>query len=329
MTKRIRKESLVRQIQVCFDSKLAIGESKHAVKSAENKLKREMQMAGASPEEIKAELYKHPEFSHAKIYSWETYRSYMKHANYFAKYCKETHGCKTLDECRPYVDEWLQSRSDLSAYTLKLESAALAKLYDVSTEEFLPTRSRDRHEIKRSRGTAARDKGFSLTKNADLIEFCRSTGLRRAELQQLRGDMLIEDAEGNLFIHVTKASKGGRERMSPVVHNPELVKRMMNEAGSEKVFPRIHSKADIHGYRAEYATEIYEKYARPIDEIPYDRVNKGTGRKYQSEVYYCRNDRAGIRLDKVAMLKASQALGHNRISVVGEHYLHVKGLEND
>lgn len=81
---------------------------------------------------------------------------------------------------------------------------------------------------------------------------------------------------------------------------------------------------DDKDYRAEYATDIYRKYARPIEEIPYDKVNKGTGKRYQSEVYSCRKDEAGKKLDKVAMLVCSKALGHNRISVVADNY--IRGL---
>ena len=73
-----------------------------------------------------------------------------------------------------------------------------------------------------------------------------------------------------------------------------------------------------------YATDIYRKYARPIEEIPYDKVNKGTGKRYQSEVYSCRKDEAGKKLDKAAMLVCSKALGHNRISVVADNY--IRGL---
>ena len=50
------------------------------------------------------------------------------------------------------------------------------------------------------------------------------------------------------------------------------------------MWQHIHTSADIHAYRAEYATAIYKAYARPIGEIPYDRVNKGTGKRFQGDV---------------------------------------------
>ena len=292
------KLSLVGQIKATLDDQLAIGRSKHQDK-----------LSG--------------EGTQGKIYSWETYRSYMKHANYFAAYCKEKHRCKTLEQCRPYVNEWLDSRSNLSPYTVKLEAAALAKVYGCSTADFAPTKARKRQDITRSRGEAKRDYGFSLEKNSDIIEFCRSTGARRSELTYLTGDALVEH-DGLYYIHFTKATKGGRERLSPITGDVDLVVRLMNEAGSERVFAKIPSHMDVHGYRAEYATRIYQQHARPIEQIPYDRINPKTGRRYQSDVYYCRGDRAGTKLDKVAMKITSEALGHSRISVIAGHYLRIE-----
>ena len=45
---------------------------------------------------------------------------------------------------------------------------------------------------------------------------------------------------------------------------------------------------------------------------------------HQGDVYTCRKDEAGKKLDKVAMLICSKAIGHNRISVVADNY--IRGL---
>lgn len=290
------KKSLVRQVQEAYDSMLAIGQSKHLDKINDATIN--------------------------KIYSWGTYKDYIKHANYFAKYCKENYGCKNLDDCRSYVDEWLQYRIDkkLSAYTIKLDASALAKLYGCSTKDFIKTLARRRKDIKRSRGTKVRDSHFSEKNNSELVEFCKSTGLRRAELKVLTGDKLICKG-GTYYIIVNRGTKGGRYREAEVIGNIENVKKLMNKAETNKVFGKIPSGADIHGYRAVYATAIYNKYARRIEDIPYDALSWGLASVYQSEVYHCRGDKKGIKLDKLAMKKASEALGHNRISVVAAHYI--------
>ena len=204
-----------------------------------------------------------------------------------------------------------------------------------------------------------RDRHFSITNNDELIKFCRGTGLRRGELSELRGGELrtkeqieqeiskieaipepekskedlrrlqvLKDTrlfDSEYYVYV-RNGKGGRERLSPIVGKniEQIVDRIRNTPEGEKVWQHVHKSADIHGYRAEYATAIYKAHARAIEEIPYDRVNRGTGRRYQSQVYTCRKDEAGKKLDKAAMLICSKALGHNRISVVADNY--IRGL---
>lgn len=278
------KKSLIRQVQERLDSMLAIGESKYIDK--------------------KYDLTK------GKIYSWTTYRSYLQQCCQFARYCRDNHHCKNLADCRQYVGEWMESRQELSAYTQKLSASALCKLYGESLEELgISTKRAARNEITRSRGTAKRDSHFSEEKNADFVEFCRSTGLRRSEITKLRGDQLLQE-EGQWYIQTT--GKGGRFRIIPICGDVELVVRKMQAAGTGKVWKKVPQNADIHSYRADYASRIYLKYARPIEELP------------RKERYICRKDKAGIVYDKTAMLEASKALGHNRISVVGEHYLRLE-----
>lgn len=275
------KKSLIRQTQERLDSMLAIGESKHQDK--------------------KIDLTKR------KIYSWSTYKSYLQQCCQFVRYCRDQHHCKNLADCRQYVQEWMESRQELSAYTQKLSASALCKLYGESLEELgITTKRAARSEITRSRGTAKRDAHFSEQKNADFVEFCRSTGLRRSEITKLRGDQLLQE-EGQWYIQTT--GKGGRFRIIPICGDVELVVRKMQAAGTGKVWKKVPQNADIHSYRADYASRIYLKYARPIEELP------------RKERYICRRDKVGTIYDRQAMLIASRALGHNRIDVIGQHYL--------
>lgn len=296
-----------------------------------------------------------------KIFSFNTYQTYWKHIKYFLKYIKELHPeSTTLKSAKKYVNEWLQIRVDqgLSAWTIQTEAKALGKLYGIQPDDpdyFQPPK-RNRAEIKRSRGDRVRDLHFSKTNNDELIKFCQGTGLRRSELEALRGhdlmtraqieqeiariEALPEGAEKNqeekhlgvlrdtrmfdceYFIHV-RNGKGGRERISPIVGKNvgQILERMQNTAGEEKVWQHVNANADIHAYRGDYATAIYKAHARSIEDIPFDRVNRGTGKRFQSEVYVCRKDEAGKRLDKAAMRICSKALGHNRIEVVANNYI--------
>ena len=343
MGRKKPNKSLIQQVKERLDAKLAIGESKYAAK-------REGTYTNY-------------------IFSWETYRSYLKHCCYFVKWCREQpvdptigHKPRILDECRMFAERWVQSTMDrgLSAYTVKLEVAALAKLYGCKSSDFdVETPARRRSDIKRSRGDAARDKHFSVSKNSELITFCKCTGLRRAELAQIRGTDLIEQ-EGKLCLDIKRGTKGGRLRISPVVgsvEEVETVKRLCAQAGEGKVFPKPSENADIHSFRAAYATKIYNQHKRDYSEYKnerliiyknkvYDSYLSEDGKKnverfshlykkvggrlkmangYQDvqTAYYCRNDRKGTVYDRKALFEASKALGHNRFDIIPSNYLYV------
>ena len=82
----------------------------------------------------------------------------------------------------------------------------------------------------------------------------------------------------------------------------------MKKAGIDKVWPHVPDM-DVHSYRSEYCTQIYNTLARPVEKIP------------KNERYHCRSDLKGVCYDKRAMLIASRCLGHNRINIIAEHYL--------
>ena len=104
---------------------------------------------------------------------------------------------------------------------------------------------------------------------------------------------------------------------------------------------------DIHAYRAAYAKKVYEKYSRNRNEYKNERLilyhnrlvttytdksdvqeyfnSDGTLKKGFTDVrsaYYCCDDKKHICYDRLALLKCSQNLGHNRATVVAEHYLY-------
>ena len=47
------------------------------------------------------------------IYGNSTFDKYLHVCCTFVKWCKTNHKCKTLDDCRQYVDEWLSELIDL------------------------------------------------------------------------------------------------------------------------------------------------------------------------------------------------------------------------
>lgn len=222
-----KRPSLTRQVECALKSKLTIGESKHLAK-----------------QQGVADQY---------IYSWSTFKTYLRHAIYFTDYCKQQHNCRTLDECKPYIAEWLATRAHLSAYTQKLELSALSKLYGEKLE--IETKKRERATITRSRGTAKRDSNFSKESNRTLIAFCRCSGLRRAEVSALCVEDVLYKGD-DIYIDVHRSTKGGRERLIRLYGDKEeleLIKgHLRGKKPGEKAFPNVNSNLDVHSYRAEY-----------------------------------------------------------------------------
>lgn len=245
-----------------------------------------------------------------------------------------------------------------SAYTISLEKQALCKLYEIHSDQLrFDCPQRKRADIKRSRVPAVRDKHFSKTNNAEFIAFCQGTGPRRSAIEKLRGKDLysfeqihsiwlslkdkddkklsqeektqkaISEDVVKLFSDVDyfiyyKSDKGGRDRYAPIIsddYEEQIVDRMRQSGKEElidsddknkgKVWLNVPANADIHGYRSDYSNTVYKRYARPIEEVP------------REERYICRKDMRGVILDKVAMIKASKALGHNRLEIIANNYL--------
>ena len=271
------------------------------------------------------------------IYSFDTYQTYRKACLRFVKWARSNdditanlgHKARTLDEVRPYAEMWLKERESagMSAYTLKMERSALSKLY--GEEIAVQLKGTARADIKRSRGAAARDKNFNELRHADLVNFCKCAGPRRAELESLSADA-IEWHDNKPYIRYTKSTKGGRERLSPLVGTPEEIKQAIDYVKGLNGHNKINSNADIHAYRAFYATRVYKYHESDLNALRGQKMdytaltgkrNTDGTRIFKSALYFCRGDRRGDVLDRTAMIMASKALGHNRESVVGEHYI--------
>ncbi len=301
------KVNLSMQSKAILEKMICFGLSKNAIKRQAEKEWEQSDKSISLFEYINSAL-------RDKIFSIKTYGEYVKQINEFIGWVEANHPYrerKTISQIRQYVPEWIEFRKKehLSAWTIKKDVAALAKLYQCQSKDFgVETPSKTRANITRSRGHAVRDDDFSISKNAEIINFCRGTGLRRSELKSLTGKQLISKQNGTFCLAIV--GKGGRYREAPIVgpHIEDIVARIRN-AGDGLVWSRVPSHMDVHSYRSDYATAIYTAYARPIDSIP------------KSKVYVCRGSRKGERFDRDAMLIASKALGHNRLNVIASHYL--------
>ena len=274
----VKHKSIVRQATERLRSMAAWGQSKHTDK-AKN---------GGKP-------------ASDKIYSYSTMDNYKTVAVHFAKWARANHGCRDIDQARPYTGEYLQGRMDAgkSAWTVRRDAAALGKLYQCHTTELgvnLP--GRHRADIKQHR-TGASKGHFSEARNRDLVDLCRSTGLRRHEVAQLRPDDVTQTPDGRTLVHV-RQGKGGKARTVQALDStPARLAEQASLAGRSTVIGHIPKYAPIHEYWAQFAQAMYSQIAKDLRDLPF------------SEKYHCRGDRRGTCYDKKAMAAVSAALGHN------------------
>jgi len=133
------------------------------------------------------------------------------------------------------------------------------------------------------------------------------------------------DQKGNIFVSLVE--KGGKFRNAPVLgtYREEIERIVPNMAirtqhssiameefrfkelyrcsGQDVLFSRYTKKIDNHAFRAEYAREMYAELLQQ--------------KREQGEKIF--KDYRGY--DMECLRQVSQDLGHNRVSVVVEHYM--------
>ena len=241
-----------------------------------------------------------------RLYCYRTLDMYVDVGCTFCIWVFNEYDCTELPEARQYVPEYLQMRIDqnLSAWTIRLDASALAKLYHCSYVDFgVPLPVRHRGDIVKNfidEETLERLE----EKYPSLAKFCRSCGLRRKELFLLRPEDISVDDRNRVIVYVRRG-KGGKQREVTALNNyPLELKKLALENGQDCVFPDLPVDAPIHVWRKLFAQTLYDSCARDPETLS------------REQRYVCRGDMKGYVFDRLAMWIVSQALGHKRLGVV-------------
>ena len=255
------------------------------------------------------------------IYATRTYETYREQGKYFAAYAKQK-GCKTLAEAKEIVPEYLQMLIDAgkSGFSVRTAASAIGKVYGVTYGAFgVEMPERKRSEITNNRGQSKMLAHYNAETVEKYASILRCIGLRRSEALLARGADLMQE-DGKYYIWVPRG-KGGKYRKAVIQGTDEEIKAVVQlfeeararaeKGGDGLVWPSgIPRNLPVHRYRAEYAERVYKSVARPVEGLQ------------REEKYICRGDLAGMVYDRAALKYASQQLGHNRVSVVADNYLH-------
>ena len=274
-----------------------------------------------------------------KIYSVNSYKTYLKQCTQYAKWLKEEKGINKIDDINKteqYAIEYIQKRLDdgKSIYTVKMERSALGMLYGKQIDIKLPVRTPD--QITRSRGETKNDKYITRDgKYKDVFTIALATGSRRKDISKLCVNNFRE-VDGKLYVFFEK-SKGGRDRLTPVLEKYEKdVRDIIEQAkvdGKTRLFNHIPKEIDIHGLRREYCQNLYDEIKdnkelrneilknypeRRELKTQKDKDGNTVTKEIKSDVY---KDRSGNVWKRDDIYVLSQALGHNRLDVSITHYL--------
>lgn len=205
----------------------------------------------------------------------DTIHSYKSAINRFCSWAKEKGISKeqVLASPREYLQAYTNhlAESGLSKASIHTYIAAPCKGLHIPMQHISkPQRSAD--DITRSRGDRnPQGQREALNPRFErLVRFQEITGLRRAELEALRGeDLRMRD--GKMYV-VARQGKGGKEQWQRILpKDAEVVQRTFSGIKKDnRVFTpgEMKNKIDLHQMRAMHAKECYDYYATRIKEDP-------------------------------------------------------------
>ncbi len=284
-----------------LDAKMAIGESRHALKQDA----RELARATGAPTTWSV--------TDGRIHSHQTRADYQATTLRFLNWARQRERLRTLDRVDARADElasaYLRERlaQGKSPHTLQAERSALRLFFgrrDLAASVTLPRRTRE--GITQNRGDALHGvAGFAPAHWTAETNFLTATGLRRSEALRVRVRDVFRGREGRLHVQVYNG-KGGKARQAPVLagqeHERAVLARIEGRPGDAHLIEHLPIRIRAHALRRAYAQALYQQVSgRPLP--------PATGALRPGDY------------DTDAVLVVSHALGHNRVDVVLRHYL--------
>lgn len=167
-----------------------------------------------------------------------------------------------------YCDDLQGSPKEYSPATIHMKLSPVCKAASVPLDAIRKPK-RTARTIKKGRSDDLNRQGHKEAlnpKNERLLAFQRVAGLRRAELERLKGN----DWDGT-FITVRKGKGGKTQKQFILPGDRQAVEKTFSGIGPEEnVFSKaeMNNKIDLHSMRAQHAKDCYAYYAAKMDENP-------------------------------------------------------------
>lgn len=204
-----------------------------------------------------------------------TRKQYIRNAKYFIQYCRSEHNCRTLDECRQYIDEYINFliNKGLSASTIHTYAAAISATLRIplntikKPKRIISEFTRGRKEIQYPH--SSQDLENPAYKR--LIEFAEKAGIRRAEYANLKGcDWVYDESENRcIFVRSGKLGKPQKQlvREEDIPYFEEFFAEVPDD---EYVFSKteMNNHLNLHKLRSDNAKRWYLELEQKLKDDP-------------------------------------------------------------
>lgn len=287
-----------------------------------------------------------------------TRKQYIRNMKYFVQYCRSEHNCRSLDECKHYIDVYINFLIDkgLSASTIHTYAAAIAATYQIPLQSIKkPLRiiaefTRGRKEIQYPH--SSQDLENPAYKR--ICCFAEKCGIRRAEYAKLKkSSWVIDPSTGKHAIFVERG-KHGKEQYQLVRDEdvPWFEEFFAAVPDGEYLFSKqeMNNRINLHKFRSDNAKRWYAELEEKLKQDPSyagvmiqhiksrfeNSINPKTGKpkvfnpKSVEGYYYLRgslrrkqiSENKPIRFNKLVVLYVGvHVLAHYRSNVCIQNYL--------
>lgn len=203
-----------------------------------------------------------------------TRRNFLTWYRKYINYCRQYHDCKTKDECKKYIQEYINhlEKHGYTASTIHSYLAPITLYHGYSLKDFKkPVRYTS--EYSKSRSFTDKIERFDEDLNNPpakyirSVEFAKRVGCRRNDLYHICGGDLVKDEAGNYAIRLTH-SKGGKYQEQRIWREDyEFIKTYFDGVPEgQPIFKReeISPRISYHYLRAQNAKRAYYKYLEMI-----------------------------------------------------------------
>lgn len=288
-----------------------------------------------------------------------TRQQYIRDFKRFVKYCREKHNCRNLEECKKFIQEYvnyLTNEKQLSASTIHTYLSSICSVYNIQLSRF---NKPIRHSAEYIRGRSQKlypdsSQDFFMMKNQRLYLFQQAVGIRRNELRNLQGDDFVVDESSYPCVRV-KSGKGSKFQLQRIKNECiDMVKSYFDSVVSdERVFKKeeLSNHLNLHALRAESARNYYFYFLYKVRNKPGFReqlesevklrwsiynIDKKTGKPKPFDeklitgeyIFKGKNRQLAIaknrpiKMDKLCLLATSMfKLSHFRLNVAAVSYM--------